>query len=184
MRRIFSLFVVLSALVTLATLVVTAAPASSTPSYCGLVWGSLNKSIPTGSQTPLTNIRSGRHQCFDRLVFDLAGPVSGYHVAYTDRVTMDGSGAPVPLRGGAFLQAAVYAPAYDNAGNSTYHPANRNELTDVTGYSTFRQVAWAGSFEGQTTVGLGVRARLPFRVFTLDGPGNGSRVVLDVAHYW
>ncbi|MEV6277467.1 hypothetical protein [Nocardia sp. NPDC051832] len=184
MRRIFSLFVVLSALVTLATLVVTAGPAGSTPSYCGLVWGSLDKSVPYGSTAPVTNIRSGRHQCYDRLVVDLAGPVSGYRVGYVDRVTQDGSGAPVPLRGGAFLNVAVYAPAYDNAGNSTYHPANRTELTDVTGYSTFRQVAWAGSFEGQTTVGLGVRARLPFRVFTLDGPGNGSRVVLDVAHYW
>jgi len=29
-----------------------------------------------------------------------------------------------------------------------------------------------------------VRARLPFRVLTLDGPGSGSRLVVDVAHYW
>ncbi|MEV0249324.1 hypothetical protein AB0H76_22180 [Nocardia sp. NPDC050712] len=185
MRRIFSIFVALSALATMLTLVVTtAAPAGSTPSYCGLVWGSLDKSNQYGSAAPVTNIRSGRNDCFDRLVFDLAGPVSGYHARYVDRVTMDGSGAPVPLRGGAFLSVAVYAPAYDSAGNTTYNPANRAELTDVTGYGTFRQVAWAGSFEGQTTVGLGVRARLPFRVFTLDGPGGGSRVVLDVAHYW
>ena len=54
----------------------------------------------------------------------------------------------------------------------------------MAGYSTFRQVAWAGSFEGQTTVGLGVRARLPFRVFALTGPGTGSRLVIDVAHRW
>ncbi|MEU8900801.1 hypothetical protein AB0C65_33390 [Nocardia sp. NPDC048505] len=184
MRRIFSVLVALSALATMLTLVVTAAPAGSTPSYCGLVWGSLPESNPVGTTAALTDIRSGRHECFDRLVFDLSGPVSGYHVGYVDRVTMDGSGAPVPLRGGAFLSVAVYAPAYDSSGNSTYHPTDRAELTGVTGYNTFRQVAWAGSFEGQTTVGLGVRARLPFRVFTLDGPGSGSRVVLDVAHYW
>lgn len=30
----------------------------------------------------------------------------------------------------------------------------------------------------------GVRARLPFRVFVLDGPGSGSRLVVDVAHRW
>jgi hypothetical protein len=54
----------------------------------------------------------------------------------------------------------------------------------VTGYQTFRQVAWAGSFEGQSTIALGVRARLPFRVFTLAGPGTGSRLVIDVAHFW
>ena len=62
--------------------------------------------------------------------------------------------------------------------------ANKSELTDVTGYQTFRQVAWAGSFEGYSSLGLGVRARLPFRVQTLPGPGAGSRLVLDVAHFW
>ncbi len=34
---------------------------------------------------------------------------------------------------------------------------------------------------GQSTIGLGVRARLPFRVGTLDNP---TRVVIDVAHHW
>jgi hypothetical protein len=57
--------------------------------------------------------------------------------------------------------------------------ANRAELVDVTGFQTFRQVAWAGSFEGTTSVGLGVRARLPFRVITL-----ADRIVVDVAHFW
>jgi hypothetical protein len=35
-----------------------------------------------------------------------------------------------------------------------------------------------------TKLGLGVRARLPFRVFTLAGPGSGTRLVIDVAHQW
>ena len=30
----------------------------------------------------------------------------------------------------------------------------------------------------------GVRARLPFRVFTLTGPDSGSRLVIDIAHTW
>ena len=49
---------------------------------------------------------------------------------------------------------------------------------------TFRDVVWAGSFEGITSVGLGVRARLPSRAFVLAGPGDGSRLVIDVAHRW
>ncbi|MEV6431169.1 hypothetical protein [Nocardia sp. NPDC051463] len=133
---------------------------------------------------PLTDIRSGRHDCYDRLVFELAGSAIGYRVGYVDAVVMDASGAPVPLRGDAFLHIVVLAPAYDSAGNNTYRPSNRSELVDLTGYRTFRQAAWAGSFEGQTTVGLGVRTRLPFRIFTLEGPGSGSRIVLDVAHFW
>ena len=85
----------------------------------------------------------------------------------------------MPLRGGAKLRIIAISPAYDQWGNPTYTFANRNELVNVTGYQTFRQVAWAGSFEGQTTVGLGVRARLPFRAFTLP-----NRLVVDVAHSW
>ena len=78
---------------------------------------------------------------------------------------------------------AIHAHGSD-AQKATYLPKNRKEVVDVTGYRTFSQVAWAGSFEGQTTIGLGVRARLPYRVFVLDGPGNRTRLVVDVAHRW
>jgi hypothetical protein len=160
-------------------------PASATTSYCGLVWGSLEKSNPTMSAASVTNVRTGQHYCFDRMVVDLNGPVAGYNVRYVDYVAQDGSGNLVPLRGRAFLHVSVTAPSYDvETGNATYSPTNQAELTNVAGYQTFRQVAWAGSFEGYTKIGLGVRARLPFRVFTLDGPGSGSRLVVDVAHFW
>ncbi|MET1022453.1 MAG: hypothetical protein ABWX69_09675 [Arthrobacter sp.] len=158
-------------------------PASAAP-YCGLAWGSLVKADPAMSQAQVTNVRTGQHYCFDRLVIDLNGAVGGYTVRYVPQVTQDGSGNPVPLRGQAFLQVTVNAPAYDNNGNATYKPADQNELADVSGYQTFRQVAWAGSFEGYSNVGLGVRARLPFRVITLAGPDTGSRLVIDVAHFW
>jgi hypothetical protein len=158
-------------------------PASATTSYCGLVWGSLAKADDRMRAEPVTNVRTGQHYCFDRMVVDLSGQGVGYNVRYVPQVTQDGSGFPVALRGNAFLQVTVKAPSYEG-GNATYLPANQKEVTNVTGYQTFRQVAWAGSFEGTTNLGLGVRARLPFRVFTLDGPGSGSRLVVDVAHFW
>jgi hypothetical protein len=153
-------------------------------SYCGLAWGSLVKTDPAMSQAKVANIRTGQHYCFDRLVIDLNGPVAGYTARYVPQLMQDGSGLPVPLRGQAFLQLTANAPAYDENAQSTYNPADKNELTNVTGYQTFRQVAWAGSFEGYSSLGLGVRARLPFRVFTLAGPDAGSRLVIDVAHFW
>ncbi len=77
------------------------------------------------------------------------------------------------------------APSYDiNAGVPTFTPADPDNLTSVSGYRTFRQVASADSFEGQSNFGLGVRARLPMRVFVLIGPGGGERLVVDVAHQW
>jgi hypothetical protein len=168
----------------LALLLVPASPVAAATPYCGIVWGSLDKSAPGLSGAPVTNVRTGRHDCYDRLVVDLAGPAGGYTARYVAEVTRDGSGAVVPTRGGASIQVTVNDPAYDPSGSPTYVPANEAELTNVTGYRTFRQVVWAGTFEGYTTVGVGVRARLPFRVFVLSGPGAGSRLVVDVAHRW
>ncbi len=162
--------------------VTTAAAAAATP-YCGITWGSLAKSQPATAVSPLVGVRAGRHDCYDRLVLDIRGKADGFHVEYVPVVYRDASGEPVPLRGGAKLHIVAYAPAYDE-NSVTYRPADPNELVDVTGFTTFRQVAWAGSFEGQSTIGLGVRARLPFRVFTLAGPGSGARLVIDVAHQW
>ncbi|MEZ0448821.1 AMIN-like domain-containing (lipo)protein [Cellulomonas sp. ICMP 17802] len=179
MRRAFWTIVLLVG----ALLVVPASSASAAP-FCGQVWGSLEKSAPGLSQAPVVNVRTGRHACYDRLVIDVAGGVGGYTVRYVPQVTQDGSGAVIPTRGGAALEITVNDPAYTPAGVPTYSPANPRELRNVTGYRTFRQVVFAGSFEGYTSVGLGVRARLPFRVFTLAGPGTSSRLVVDVAHRW
>jgi hypothetical protein len=173
----------LAALALTAGLGLAGAPPASA-AYCGITWGSTARTAPTYSSAPLTDVRSGRHTCFDRLVIDARGPVSGYRLGYVDQVTQPGSGAAVPLRGGARLALTVLAPAYDAAGRATYSPTDRAELVDVAGYATFRQVALAGSFEGQTTLGLGVRARLPVRIMVLPGPGTGSRVGIDVAHRW
>ena len=162
--------------------VVFAVPAGG--AGCATAWGSLPRSDAAMTQAPITNVRAARHPCFDRITFDLRGAAGGFSVEYVPQVTEDGSGEPVPLRGGAFLQVVVRAPAHDSNGNPTYTPANPSEAVNVAGFSTFRQVAFAGSFEGVTTLGLGVRARLPFRVFVLRGPGTGSRVVVDVAHRW
>jgi hypothetical protein len=166
-------------------LVALVAPAANAHGpYCGIRWGSLPKDVSTSSTGHLVNIRAGRHKCFDRLVIDMDRDAAGYFVRYVDQVRADGSGAGVPLHGGARLEVVATVPAHNAQGQPTYRPTNRSQLVNVNGWRTFRQVAWAGSFEGQTTVGLGVRVRLPFRVFQLDGPGDGSRIVVDVAHRW
>jgi len=159
--------------------VVVAAPAHA-ETTCGVRWGSLPKDLSPGSTGDVVTVRAGRHACFDRLVLDISGDANGYFVRYVDEVRMDGSGQLVPLRGGARLEVTATAPAI--ASDSWFLP--NGELIDTTGYRTFRHVAWAGGHEAQTTIGLGVRARLPFRVLLLDGPGNGARMVVDVAHKW
>jgi hypothetical protein len=159
--------------------------------FCGQVWGSLPEGQQwTTSEAVVTDVRAGRHVCFDRLVIDLRGPADGapsYDVRYVDHVHQPGSGASVPLEGGAALRVLVGAPAHDGGYQPTFHPDEDGDAVSVDGFDTLRQVAWAGSFEGQTTLGVGTRARLPFRVFTLLGqPGDDQavRLVIDVGHRW
>ena len=171
-----------------ATPAASSAPAGSAlraAPYCGITWGSLPDVDPDYTGARIVNLRAGRHTCYDRLVVDLGPGLSpGYDVRYVSQVTLDGSGAALPLSGGAFLQVLVRAPAHDDYGRPTYSPADRYHAVNVSGFTTFRQVAWGATYEGQSTIGLGVRARLPFRTFVLRSADGGSRLVIDVAHRW
>lgn len=181
MKRIYAWLAAFAMIATFGLIV----PASATAApYCGITWGSLAKTSSSNTSAPITDVRTGKHPCFDRMVVDIDGNGAGYNVRYVTAVHEAGTGRIVPLRGTADLAVTINAPTYDRYGHAVYLPANRNELTNVTGYTTFRQIALAGSFEGRTTIGLGVRARLPFRVFVLGGPGPDSRLVIDVAHRW
>lgn len=178
------LLALLLAVIAPIALIAAAPPAAASTPYCGIVWGSLEKASGTLAPSTIADVRAGRHTCYDRIVIDLNGPAAGYRVGYVDQVLGPGSGLPYPLRGGARLTVVVLAPAYDSQGHATMSNPHPAELVSPVGYRTLRQVAYVGSFEGQTTIGVGVRARLPFRVFTLAGPGSMSRIVIDVAHRW
>lgn len=181
MRTPFRLIVLALTSVLAALALTTPASAAAGP-YCGITWGSLARS--TGTSTPssatLTGVRVGQHACYDRLVLDLGnvpGPVS-YTVSYAT-VRGVATGEPIPLAGGADLQITLRA----HGESLTF--ADPSRIANVSGFRTFRQVASGGSFEGVTVLGLGVRARLPFRVLVLDGTGAGrQRLVIDVAHQW
>jgi len=177
-RRLFSWVSILSLLFAGAVL---SAPSADASPYCGLVWGSLAKQDPGMSAGTLTAVRAGQHTCYDRLVLDVNRPLTGWSVRYVSQVIADGSGAVVPVSGGARLEVIARVGVNPTA---TWFGRVGDTLVSTTGYRTFRDVAWAGSFEGVTTIGLGVRARLPFRAFVLAGPGAGSRLVVDVAHQW
>lgn len=176
-RRLATLVALLSLLAGMNLLV---APTASAHPYCGQVWGSHARSAGDMSAGQLVDVRAGRHPCFDRLVLDIDAPLTGWSVRYVDEVVQDGSGDTVPVRGGARLEVIARVNVIPT--DAFFLPDAT--LVDTSGYRTFRHVAWAGSFEGMSTVGLGVRAHLPFRAFVLAGPGTGSRLVVDVAHRW
>jgi hypothetical protein len=163
-----------------------AASAASAP-YCGITWGSLAKDAGNLSPAALVATRTGRHACFDRLVFEFAGSGGGYRVAYADEVSTEGQGLPLSgeTAGGALIKVVLTEPAYNPGTGGVVYPFEaRDHVAGLDGYRTLRDVVYGGSFEGYTTFAVGVRARLPFRVFTVAGPGSHSRIVLDVAHRW
>ncbi|MGA5604422.1 AMIN-like domain-containing (lipo)protein [Streptomyces griseoincarnatus] len=160
-----------------------AAPAAATA--CPTGWGSTDKAATAATSESVRDVRTGRHDCYDRMVVDVPGAARGdlgYSVRYVDRLLQDGSGRHIPVSGGAVLEVRVTAPAYDPETGAATYPARAGGVlpgVDLTGYRTFRDARFAGSFEGDTQLGLGVRGRLPFRVQQLDG-----RLVIDVAHTW
>ena len=164
-RRLLVLLTVLAGLALALPAVADAAVA------CPPIGGSLPRGDAVGTTpTPITGVRAGRNTCFDRVVIDINGPVAtGYSIAYTSQVTAEGSGLPVPTPGGARMQLTVR------------HPAGSLRMPSVAGFTTLRSVTFGGSFEGYTTFGIGTRARLPFRVFTLTSP---ARLVVDVYNHW
>jgi hypothetical protein len=164
--------------------VAVAASAPRAAAVCPTGWGSLDKvDWSSTSGEYITNARTGRQDCYDRFVVDVPGASAdqlGYTVHYVDELVQDPSGTRIPVSGGAILEVIVRAPAYDS-GAPTYPGQAGQPLPGVnlTGYRTFRDAKFAGSFEGQSQFGLGLRARLPFRVLQLDG-----HLVVDVAHTW
>jgi len=157
------------------------ASASASAPYCGITWGSQPKTVSGAGTTEsgLTNIRAGRHDCFDRLVFDFhRGNARSYYVNYVATMHYAAGDWVIPLRGGAKLSIMLSASQRPRTGG-TYRCTNCTDLVNVSSYKTFRQVAWAGSYRNTPSIGLGLRARLPFRVFKLS-----NRLVIDVAHHW
>jgi hypothetical protein len=161
------------------------ARAATEAAYCGITWGSGEKSAGALSDAPLVDVRTGRHDCYDRVVFEFAGPVDGYAIGYGETWT-EGEGLALSpyTAGGSLLRVSLRAPAYDADHLGTVPYPVGTHVTNVLRYATLRDVVFGGSFEGYTTFAVGVRARLPFRAVVLAGPGDHSRIVLDVAHQW
>ena len=129
---------------------------------------------PLGSPA-LVELRAGHHASFDRVVFQLDGPIPSYYsVRYVPQVRLDGSGDPLPLRGTAFLEVVIRAPTHDEDYQPVLSPTRLRP-----NFSTLSEVNAPASFEGQTTAGIGLAHRVGFRVLELTNP---TRIVIDLAH--
>ncbi|GAA5043435.1 hypothetical protein HNP84_004423 [Thermocatellispora tengchongensis] len=126
--------------------------------------------------TTVTGARYARHDDYDRVVIDLDGQIPGYTIRWVDEVVQDGSGEPVEVPGGAYLQITLTpAQAHDDTGESTWAggPIFQAGLPNV------RSVVRNGDFEGIVSVALALDHKAGFRALEQRSP---NRLVIDVAH--
>ncbi|MEU9368567.1 hypothetical protein AB0D71_28650 [Streptomyces avermitilis] len=100
---------------------------------------------------------------------------------YVDKLTAPGSPEGIPVSGGAILQISVGPNFGPSTGSESYPRQHGQPLpgVDITGYQTFTDTRYVDAPEDDVLVGVGVRARLPFRVTQ-----SGDQLIVDVAHSW
>lgn len=128
----------------------------------------------------LTRVAIGRHNGFDRVVFEFRDDLPGYRIEYVEGpLSEDGSGNPVQLEGSAYLVVRMEpASGFDLSvpeGELVYTGPRRLSGPQA-GAVIVREVVRTGDFEAVLTWAIGVDGRAPFRVLTLEEP---SRLVID-----
>jgi len=123
------------------------------------------------------DIRTGRHECFERVVLEFGGTgeLPGYQVGYqADPILDSPRGEPVDVAGAATLvvSAGAWMPTMEGVGY-----AGPTEITP-TNVSHIAELVQLENFEGQTAWAIGVDAQRPFAVTTLTDP---TRIVIDIA---
>jgi len=153
-------------------------------------WGAGPQGSDAMNPEDMYLVRVGQHPCYDRIVFDVNGPGAvGFAARYVPgEVTADPSAEPVPTAGTAALQVVVRAPAlgYGTSGHQPWRVPDQVHdpyytAEQLQSWASLREVRFAGSFEGITTVAVGVEAELPFRVGSYEQDGI-SHVYVDIAH--
>jgi len=130
----------------------------------------------SGASVTVTDIRLGRHDGFDRVVFEIGGEgTPGWDVRYVDEAASQGSGDPVEVAGDALLQVTLTGAGYPyDTGLAEY----AGGPTTAAGTEVVTEVVFDATYEGTTVAFVGTAARTPFRVYALENP---ARVVVEVA---
>ena len=137
----------------------------------GPVAGALPASATGPQLSRLESIRAAHHPGFDRVVFDLIGPVPRHEITYVPGLIGGASGLPVPVPGRAVLQVTMRdAEAHDEFGP-------RASMRNTYPLPNVMSVIQSSDLGGVVTYGIGLAVKQPFTSFTLSNP---SRLVVDI----
>jgi len=139
----------------------------------------------TGSETALLErVAVGRHEGYDRVVFQFKNRLPGYRVAYVQPpLKEDGSGNPVEIKGTAFVVVRIEpASGFDlNTGEGVMTYKGPRRLAGSTaGTSVVQELVRTGDFEAVLTWAVGLSDKVDFRVRTATSP---SRLIVDFRNH-
>jgi hypothetical protein len=164
----------------------TSSPATTTTSgggSCAVPGATIDPKNSTVQAAPpvalLTDVRTGRQPCADRVVFDFENQAPGFTVQYQPGpFTFGESGEPVTIEGSAFLVVQL-APASGFDLSQPDAPQTYSGPDRITpgGLTHVREIRRLSDFEANQLWVIGLDSTRPFTVATLTGP---SRVYLDI----
>jgi hypothetical protein len=133
----------------------------------------------TIARANITDVRTGTHEGFDRVVLEFAG---GFPEASLDRAeppfTHDATGAPVDVQGESFLRLIMRGGTKQTEeGTSSYDGPTEFEPNDPA----LVHLVEGGDFEAQSTWYFGLTAESCVRVLTLTDDDR-ARLVIDIEH--
>jgi hypothetical protein len=129
----------------------------------------------------LTDIRTGRQPCADRVVFEFNGAAPpGFTVEYQPGpFTFGESSEPLAIDGSAFLVVRFYpASNFDLSKPDAPQTSTTPDRATPSGLSHVREIRRLEDFEAVMVWVIGLDSSRPFTVAMLTGP---SRVYVDIA---
>jgi hypothetical protein len=139
----------------------------------------------TGSEIALLErLALGRHEGYDRVVFQFRNTLPGYKVEYVQPpLKEDGSGNLVKLEGNAFVVVRMeQASGFDlNTGEGVMvYKGPRRLEGSTSGTSVVQELVRTGDFEAVLTWAVGLSDRVDFRVETATSP---PRLIVDFRNH-
>lgn len=139
----------------------------------------------TGSETALLNrIAVGRHEGYDRVVFQFQSGLPGYRVEYVQPpLKEDGSGKPVSVQGNAVVVVRMEpASGFDlNTGEGVMvYKGPRRIDGSGAGTSVVQELVRTGDFEAVLSWAIGLSDKVDFRIQTAQSP---ARLIVDFRNH-